>query len=347
MTNFQYLATLGWSPFFQQQLSLEEWSDAIPARVIEQHKSIVHLVTEATVLKLELTPSIPALVVGDWLLLDNQQQYLRLLDRKTCFKRKAPGTGLGWQFICANVDHAFIVCSLNADFNLSRIERYLAMVNSAEVEPVIVLTKKDLVEDPTLWQKQVLALDHQLPVIAIDALNSDCEEYLAEWLGEGKTNVVLGSSGVGKSTIINTLMGESRQSTGRIRAEDDKGRHTTTRRSLVSLASGAMILDTPGMRELQIADCQEGITSTFADIEALATQCNFSDCQHDQEPHCAVQEAVVNGELEQRRLNNYLKLRREEALNSASLAQRRANDKSFGKFIKRTLKESYKLKGRQ
>ena len=156
----------------------------------------------------------------------------------------------------------------------------------------------------------------------------------------------LGSSGVGKSTLINTLLGEKRQSTGGIREDDDKGRHTTSRRSLISLSAGGVILDTPGMREIQMADCKEGIATTFADIEAYAEHCRFSDCQHQTEPGCAVQQAILTGELEQRRVNNYLKLLREEALNSATLSERRSSDKALGKYYKQTLSEAQKLKGR-
>jgi ribosome biogenesis GTPase len=164
---------------------------------------------------------------------------------------------------------------------------------------------------------------------------------------------MLGSSGVGKSTLTNTLLeqdsckpGESKQSTAGIREDDSKGRHTTTRRSLISLHQGGLILDTPGMREIQLADCKEGISSTFADIEAYAEQCRFSDCRHNGEPGCAVQGALDSGELEQRRLDNYKKLLREDALNSASLSERRASDKALGRFYKTTLIETSKLKGR-
>jgi ribosome biogenesis GTPase len=162
----------------------------------------------------------------------------------------------------------------------------------------------------------------------------------------GKTVVFLGSSGVGKSTLTNTLLGQNLQSTGGIREDDSKGRHTTTSRSLVSLPNGGMVLDTPGMRELQIADCQDGIASTFADIQNLAARCRFADCTHNSEPGCAVQKAVQAGEIDSRRLRNYQKLLKKEALNS-SLAEKRAKDKALGKFYKRTLADAYKIKGRQ
>jgi ribosome biogenesis GTPase len=346
MTNYQALAGLGWGPFFQQQLSLEEWDSVIPARVMEQHKSIVSVATESETLSLPLTPKMPPLVVGDWVLLDNSHHFYRLLDRKTCFRRKAAGLEANWQLIAANVDTAFIVSSLNDDFNLSRIERYLALTNAATAEPVILLTKSDLVEDSEHWLEQVYKLYRALSVIAINALDPQCAERLNDWLGLGKTVVFLGSSGVGKSTLTNTLLGQNLQSTGGIREDDSKGRHTTTSRSLVSLPNGGMVLDTPGMRELQIADCQDGIASTFADIQNLAARCRFADCTHNSEPGCAVQKAVQAGEIDSRRLRNYQKLLKKEALNS-SLAEKRAKDKALGKFYKRTLADAYKIKGRQ
>ncbi len=183
-------------------------------------------------------------------------------------------------------------------------------------------------------------------VEAINCLDAASVSKLSPWTKRGATLAVLGSSGVGKSTLINTLLGEERQSTGGIREDDNKGRHTTTRRSLISLGERGVILDTPGMREIQMADCKEGIATTFSDIESLAEQCRFGDCQHQREPGCAVQRAIDSEELDQRRFNNYLKLLREESFNSASLSERRSTDKAFGKSIKHALAESQKIKGR-
>ena len=151
MTNFHFLATMGWRPSFQQQLTLEEWDCVIPVRVTEQHKSQLTVVSDSHTFSLPVVPSMPSVVVGDWLLLNEQHQFLRLLERYSCFKRKSAGTGHDWQLIAANVDTAFIVCSMNEDFNPSRIERYLALAEAAEVEPVVVLTKADLTEQPEQW----------------------------------------------------------------------------------------------------------------------------------------------------------------------------------------------------
>lgn len=345
-TSFSSLSSLGWQPYFQQQVLLDEWDMAFPARVIEQHKSEIKLANVEGVITLPLTHILPEMVVGDWVLLDRDHHFIRLLERKTCFSRKAAGSKVHKQLISANVDTAFIVCSMNADFNLNRIERFLSLVNESEAESVVILSKSDQAESPEEFIQAVQSIDPLLMVEAINCLDVESVKKLSPWIKQGSTIAVLGSSGVGKSTLTNTLLGSQEQSTSTIREDDSKGRHTTTSRSLVALSHGGLILDTPGMREIQLADCKEGISTTFADIEALAEQCRFADCQHQNEPGCAIQKAVQCDELDARRLANYQKLLKEEALNSASLAERRANDKALGKFYKTTLAQATILKGR-
>ncbi|MGI9289515.1 MAG: ribosome small subunit-dependent GTPase A [Pseudomonadales bacterium] len=344
MTIHLSLANLGWQPFYQQQLSLDEWETAIPARVIEQHKSEIEVATEAGAQTLSLTYSMPPLTVGDWVLLDAERFFLRALERHSCFRRKAAGSKVSEQLIAANVDTAFIVCSLNDDFNLNRIERYLSIVNNANAEPVVVLSKMDLCPEPVNLSSMVQGLDSLLCVETVNCLSADSVSALLPWCQSGKTVVLLGSSGAGKSALTNTLLGSNQQLTGTIRENDAKGRHTTTRRSLLTMPDGAMILDTPGMRELQLADCEEGVATTFSDVEDLARNCRFGDCQHENEPDCAVRKAIDSGELDERRFLNYCKLSREQALNGASLAQRRASDRQLGRYYKRVQRASQEAK---
>lgn len=338
------LADLGWQPFFQQQLTLEELEVLTPMRVVEQYRKEIELAGEAGTHQLALLSSMPQMVVGDWLLINSSSGFERLLDRSTCFRRIAAGHQKQEQLIAANVDTAFILCSLNDDFNLNRIERYLAMVHDAGAEPVVVLSKKDLCDDVAGKLEQVQSLGPLLSVEAVNCLEEDTREILAPWCRPGHTIVMLGSSGAGKSTLTNTLLGEERQATRAIREDDSKGRHTTTSRSLIPMASGAMLLDTPGMRELQLVDMQAGVATTFADIEELATRCRFNDCQHHSEPGCAVQAAIESGDLDERRLQNYEKLMREQAHNAATVAERRANAKSLGKYYKKAISESVRGK---
>lgn len=332
MPNYS-LSQLGWRHFFQQQLTLDEWEGCSAARVISQQRGVIHVQAEAGRQSIQLLKNMPAFAVGDWLLLDASGAFVRLLERFSLFSRKAAGAKVATQLIAANIDTVFIVSSMNQDFNLNRIERYLALANEAGVEPVIVLTKLDTCDDPDGYTDQIRQMDPFLEVAAVNSLDAESVRQLDGWCAEGKSVAFLGSSGVGKSTLINTLLGEAAQQTSGIREDDAKGRHTTTSRSIHVLANGGLLLDTPGMRELQLADCEQGVEETFSEIAALAGQCRFKDCRHENEPGCAVLAAIGSGDLDERRLANYLKLMKEQELNTATLAERRARDREFGRHI--------------
>lgn len=334
MTASITLAALGWHPYFQQQLSLHEWEHCVPARVFNYDRSLLTAVSVNGKHSIPITPGMPAMTVGDWLLLSADLRFERLLTRVSQFSRKAAGTHAAVQLIAANADIVFIMSSLNKDFNLSRIERYLALAHEAHVEPVIVLTKADLCEDPESYVAQAQTLDRMLTVIVINCLDSSSVAQLSSLCGAGKTIALMGSSGVGKSTLLNTLMQQAIQATHAIREDDDKGRHTTTRRSLHILPNGALLLDTPGMRELQLSDCDLGIEDTFPEIVDFARHCRFADCRHDGEPGCAVLAAIAAGDMDERRLANFHKLLREQALNSATLAEKRARERQLGRYYR-------------
>ncbi|ODB38592.1 ribosome small subunit-dependent GTPase A [Pseudoalteromonas sp. BMB] len=343
--NTSYSPTqLGWQAFFQQQLTLTELESSNLGRVIAHHRSNYLIQLQSRQISLATHISLPSMTVGDWVLLDENYQFIRLLSRKSVISRKAAGSKVAEQLIAANIDSLFIVCSLNQDFNLNRIERYLALANEAQVEPIVVLTKKDLVDG---WQQQVQLvqeLDPFLTVEAINALEPSSVECLKAWCSTGKTLSFVGSSGVGKSSLVNTLLGCKEQLTGSIREDDAKGRHTTTARSLHFMDNGSVLLDTPGMREIQLADCQQGISKTFAEIEALESACRFSDCSHQNEPGCAVQQAIESGELEVRRFNNFIKLRSEHQRNNVSLKDKRDKERALAKKYRFVQSDTRRLK---
>ena len=332
------LAQLGWRHYFQQQLSLADYQHCLPARVMGQERSLLRLETESGNTAIPILPSMPTIAVGDWLLLDNEGNFVRPLERFSLFTRKAAGSRANRQLIAANIDTLFIVSSMNLDFNLNRLERYLAMAHEAEVEPVVVLTRLDLCRDAEIFVTEVRGLGEQLQIVPINSCDAASVRQLEPWCQAGQTIAFLGSSGVGKSTLVNTLMGNHQQLTQAIREDDDKGRHTTTSRCLFQMPSGAMLLDTPGMRELQLVDVERGIEETFTEIAELAASCKFSDCQHQQEPGCAVREAITRDELDERRLTSYLKLKREQAFNTATLAEKRASDRAFGKHVRSVIR---------
>ena len=338
------LADLGWSSHFQSQLDLTDIETAMPARVLAVHRGTIDVAGPAFAGLIQTTALWEAegesrVTIGDWLLLDrSNERPVRLLERKSLFKRKEPGTGRSLQLIAANVDTLLIVSSCNQDFNLARLERYLALAREAKVQPIVLLTKADLADEPGAYATKAAKLLPGLLVEYLDARSAADVARLHPWCERGQTVALLGSSGVGKSTLVNTLVDDAVQATGQIREDDDKGRHTTTSRALHRLPAGGWLLDTPGMRELQLTDSASGLDDVFAEIVTLAADCRFTDCRHLTEPDCAVLAAIDRGELEPDRLRRYRKLVAENAWNETTLAERRARDRAFGMMVKGIMK---------
>ncbi len=346
------LKTLGWNAFFGPAF-LEYAAGHEPGRV----STVTKTGCKAFIRSGEVGARVPGRLrkdgllpaVGDWVALsrDDSGTYTiqAILPRKSKISRKDAGRATGEQVIATNVDAAFIVTSLNKDLNLRRLERYLAVARQSGVEPVIVLNKSDICADIEGKAADVKAIAPGVPVLAISATERTGLERLSPYLKEGKTAVLLGTSGVGKSTIINALEGYGRQRVGDIREDDGRGRHTTTARELIILDSGGIIIDSPGMRELQLWDGGDGLAETFQDIAELATRCKFSDCKHDTEPGCAIKKALKEGTLAQVRLDSYRKLQREQlALARKKNPELMAADRKKWKKISLLAKEIKKRK---
>jgi len=285
------LNTLGWNHVFQQQLSLEELEQLAPFRVSEVHRNrlvlnsikndsagMAGLVTQdlSTLFWKDLPPQEKP-TVGDWLLLDSEQQPVRLLERFSLIQRLSAGVETSQQLIAANIDTLLIVTSCNQDFNLNRIERYLSLAAESGIQPVVILTKSDLSDSPETYISQIQTLDNLLPVECVNATDAESVKQLKPWCHTGQTLALTGSSGVGKSTLVNSLSGQHEQNTQNIREDDAKGRNTTTGRSLHLISGGGIMLDTPGIRELKLFDSESGIRQTFSDIETFAEQCRCAD----------------------------------------------------------------------
>lgn len=318
------LSSWGWSPFFQAFFQDFQVHPVLAARVISEYPDLWRVVSEAGEELLEISgkfrhqamgrEDFPA--VGDWVVLDNSRTQRRIeavLPRRSAFIRRSAGSRDQAQVVAANLDTVFLVMALNHDFNLRRLERYLAIAWESNAQPVVVLNKADLVSDPTAALSEIERIATGVPILVLSALERKGIEQLNPWLGSGKTVALLGSSGVGKSTLVNALLGVNKQLTSEISSFQDKGKHTTTRRDLLQLPGGALILDTPGMRELQIWEAGSGIEHSFEEIQELIQACRFRNCQHGQEKGCAVQEALASGVLDSGRWQNYRKLMREEA----------------------------------
>jgi ribosome biogenesis GTPase / thiamine phosphate phosphatase len=336
VTSVHTLKDLGWSAWFQGQLDLAEVETLRPSRVTSVQRDRVAVLSETGASLLELPPDLSAgaVAVGDWVLADPETgRITRVLDRKSRIARRAAGEASVEQLIVANVDTVFLVTSCNADFNEARLERFLALAHSGGIPPVILLTKPDKAEKPEDYRVRAHKIAPMVPTIALNAKDPNAVMVLRDWCGPGQTVAFLGTSGVGKSTLISALTGRN-INTGEIREDDAKGRHTTTARELFALPGGGWLIDTPGMRELRLTDMAEGIDEAFAEITDLVPQCRFSDCAHESEPGCAVQAAIAAGRIDPARLTRWQKLREEDALATASTAEKRRRGRAFGKAVK-------------
>ncbi|WP_411838175.1 ribosome small subunit-dependent GTPase A [Paracoccus sp. ME4] len=311
------LADLGWQPFFADQCGADD-AGLAPMRVASVHRTRLMAETGSGQVRLDLplNGTTADYAVGDWVLVHPDTRVVaRGLERLSLLRRRTEGAHVR-QLIAANVDVLFIVTSCNDDFNPARLERYLALANEAETHPVIVLTKIDKIDDPAQWLGRARALQRDLEVVALNAKSPNAAAVLAPWCGPGRTVALVGSSGVGKSTLLNTLSGRDAQATGAIRESDAKGRHTTTARSLHPVAGGGWVIDTPGMRTLHVSDLSAGLNQLFAEITELAPLCRFRDCTHAHEPGCAVQAAVAAGTLSAERVERWRKLAEENRANT-------------------------------
>ena len=257
----------------------------------------------------------------------------QVLPRKSLFVRKAAGTSKTEQAVAANIDTVFLCMSLNNDFNLRRLERYLAVAWESGADPVVVLTKADLCADLPQKQREVETIAMGVDILTTSSMELEGYRQIMPYITEGRTVAFVGSSGVGKSTLINRLLGEERLATDGLR-KDDKGHHTTTHRELLFLPNGAMVIDTPGMRELGMWDTASGVEQTFTDIEALAARCRFRNCSHTSEPGCALRAALRSGELDSGRWQSYQKLKNENSYAADSESYLAAKEKRFKEIAK-------------
>ncbi len=314
------LSALGFGPFFEKQISTE---NIILARIAAEHRGGYHVWSNVgkgfAQLAGRLTrksegETFPG--VGDWVTLKSppgpgQTSIIEsVLDRRTVFIRGAAGRQVHGQVVAANIDIVFAVCGLDSDYNLRRIERYLARIWASGAQPVVILNKADICENIDERIAEVEAVCFGVEVLVTSAIRSEGLEEIRPYILPGVTAAFVGSSGAGKSTLINALLGEERMATKKVSARDGRGCHTTTHRQLIAVSQGGLLIDTPGMRELQLFD-EEGIGTVFSDIEELSAQCRYRDCSHESEPGCAIREAVSTGEIPAERLEHYLKLEKE------------------------------------
>ena len=347
---------LGWDAYFEALWSESAQDGCVPARVVSQQRGLWRVVGNFEECWAEPSGKFrkeseaggdwPA--VGDWVSVElraEKQNALiqHILTRRSRFVRKVAGKQIADQVIVANIDVALIVAALDGDFNVRRVERYLAQCWESGARPAIVLNKADACAESAELAAEIEGIAMGAPVFLVSAKTGEGLEALEGSFKKGQTIVLLGSSGVGKSTLVNRLLQEDRQTTHAVRESDSRGRHTTTSRELFVLPSGAMIIDTPGLRELQLWNAAEGLTQTFADVDELAAQCRFTDCQHQKEPGCAVQAALASGILDGDRLESWRKLQREQEFLLRKVdPESSATQKKRIKILMRQVKENYR-----
>jgi len=353
------LEKLDLNPWLKDKLDPAKLHDYRIARVTAVNKDNFILKNEKNEVFAELTgkflfnveSSLDTPTVGDWVYVqyfddDSFAVIHELVPRKSILKRKTSGKKIEFQLIAANIDTAFIMQSLDSNYNLRRLERYLAMIHEANIRPVVLLSKSDLVS-PEEIEEKLLAMHSTVPdvqVLAFSNLNSSGLDQINKHLVPGETVCLLGSSGVGKTTLLNKLLGEDLFKTQEVREKDERGKHTTSRRQLITLKNGAMIIDMPGMRELGNIGVESGLQETFSDIVELANKCRFTNCTHLQENGCAVLSAVDDGSISQERYHNYIQMKKESAFNERSYLEKRRRDKKFGRFYKSVQKDNVKTR---
>ena len=344
---------LGFNDWFQEQVDRSRLDDYQLARVIAVDKNSYVINSGPGEVAAEITGKMMFTAdspldyptVGDWV----YAQYFdegsfaiihEILPRRSYLKRKTAGKKIEFQLIAANIDTAFIVQSLDSNYNPRRLERYLVMVKEGHIQPVVLLSKSDLLSPTELDEKknELLELMPDVQIVTFSSLNREGLQSVKDLLGAGQTFCLLGSSGVGKTTLLNSLLDSDHLKTQSVREKDSKGKHTTTRRQLIHLADGGMVIDTPGMRELGNISTESGLSEVFDEILALATECRYSDCSHTQEDGCAILDALADGTLSEDRYQNYVKMEKESTFNEMSYLEKRHKDKEFGKMIKSVLK---------